>query len=68
MGVQEAKPLEADEFLNVKSGFIKIMIMNILKKYVKIFQRGRVRPALDPPLISLCILRNKKKSYIVTFI
>ena len=40
VGVQGAKPPEADEFLHVKGGFIKIMIMYILKKYVIFFPNG----------------------------
>ena len=31
---------EADEFLHVKGGFIKIMIIYILKKYVIFFPKG----------------------------
>ena len=54
VGVQGAKPPEADEFLHVKGGFIKIMIMYILKKYVIFFPNGGGsgggEPVLDPPL------------------
>ena len=32
--------LEAEEFSHVKGGLIKIIILNILKKYVKVFQTG----------------------------
>jgi hypothetical protein len=39
-GVEGAKPPGADEFLHVKGGFIKIMIMNMLKKMCKIFPNG----------------------------
>ena len=47
MGVQGAKPSEADGLLHVKGVIIKIMIMNIVKKYVN-FSRGG--GAADPPV------------------
>ena len=40
VGVQGAKPPEADEFLHVKGGLIEIMIMNKLKKICEIFPKG----------------------------